>query len=322
MKPMMMLLAAAWAVSSLQAAPPPGQRPPGRDERFTAPENNDLVPPPGKSKIEIKEKKDRRIIDANGIPDHLVGKFPCPGNPNRIGPQNYHFEVTLEPEDMDPPMQLEPYIFGVAVNGVVFDPGTNEFWNDDRASGWHYEAIQGKRRTLGIDRNNAHVQPNGAYHYHGIPTGLADKLGGGGRMILLGWAADGFPIYSSYGYAEPENPESGIVELTSSYRLKSGERPDGKKGPGGTYDGTFTQDYEYVGGSGLLDECNGRFGVTPEYPKGIYYYVVTKDFPYVPRLFRGVPDKSFRHAGPPPGEQGGGPPMPPPPGQPPGGPRS
>ena len=51
--------------------------------------------------------------------------------------------------------------------------------------------------------------------------------------------------------------------------------------------GTFTQDYEYVAGSGDLDECNGRFGVTPEFPAGIYAYYATQSWPYLPRCWRG-----------------------------------
>jgi hypothetical protein len=51
--------------------------------------------------------------------------------------------------------------------------------------------------------------------------------------------------------------------------------------------GTFTQDYEYVDGIGDLDQCNGRFGVTPEFPDGIYYYVVTDDFPFFTRCLKG-----------------------------------
>jgi hypothetical protein len=49
----------------------------------------------------------------------------------------------------------------------------------------------------GTDTSNAHVQPNGMYHYHGIPEGLVTKLGNGNKaMTLIGWAADGFPIYA------------------------------------------------------------------------------------------------------------------------------
>src|SRR5262249_28293836 len=44
---------------------------------------------------------------------------------------------------------------------------------------------------------------------------------------------------------------------------------------------------------GDLDECNGRFGVTPEFPEGIYHYYVTEEFPFVGRMWRGTPDPSF-----------------------------
>ena len=50
------------------------------------------------------------------------------------------------------------------------------------------------------------------------------------------------------------------------------KRPASEKDPGGKYDGTFTRDYVYERGSGDLDECNGRFTVTKEYPEGIYAY--------------------------------------------------
>jgi hypothetical protein len=51
--------------------------------------------------------------------------------------------------------------------------------------------------------------------------------------------------------------------------------------------GTFTQDYEYVAGSGDLDECNGRFGVTPEFPNGIYHYYITDTYPFIQRCVKG-----------------------------------
>lgn len=54
--------------------------------------------------------------------------------------------------------------------------------------------------------------------------------------------------------------------------------------------GAFTQGFEYVEGLGDLDECNGRFGVTPEFPNGIYYYSVTNSFPYFTRCLKGESD--------------------------------
>jgi hypothetical protein len=150
------------------------------------------------------------------------------------------------------------------------------------------------------------VQPNGAYHYHGIPNGLLEKLSSNKpQMTLLGWAADGFPIYGPWGYSEANNASSSVKKLASSYAVKAGERPAGS--PGGKYDGSFVQDYEYVEGSGDLDANNGRQGVTPEFPKGTYYYVLTNEYPFIPRQFAGTPDASFERRGPP-GGGGFGPP--------------
>ena len=81
-----------------------------------------------------------------------------------------------------------------------------------------------------------------------------------------------------------------MKKLKSSYRIRNGTRPDG---PGGTYNGKFTQDWAFVSGAGDLDQCNGRFAVTPEYPNGTYHYVLTDTFPFIPRCWMGSPDASF-----------------------------
>ncbi len=72
---------------------------------------------------------------------------------------------------------------------------------------------------------------------NGNPTGLVEILAGknvgknvGKKMVLVGYAADGFPVYSLYGYTNPDDAKSGIKKMTSSYRLKEGTRPSGPKG--------------------------------------------------------------------------------------------
>lgn len=228
-----------------------------------------------------------RYIKSNGVP-YQHGQFPNRGNPNSIKAQNYNFRMPLTPELAGHDTQLWGGMsFGVGLDGVPFDPGTAEFWNNDR--NWRYEALSGKI-NLGIDQNNAHVQPNGAYHYHGLPTELTRNLSSANHSAIIGYAADGFPIYALYGYSEANNPMSGIKELQSSYKLRPGIRASG---PGGTYDGTYTADYVYVAGAGDLDECNGRSGVTPDYPAGIYAYFITDTFPLIPRCFKGIPDQTF-----------------------------
>jgi hypothetical protein len=280
--------------------------------------------------VVIKTSGDKRIIESNGIPNHKLGQFPNRGNPNSISAQKYHFEMPLKPHENDEPRPIDRYIFGVAINGVVFDPGTAEVWRpgdpivsrpgpntrrgpgDERGRIWNYDAMG--KMNLGIDENHAHVQPTGAYHYHGLPTGLIARLHkekSGDRMLLIGYAADGFPIYAEYAHEKADDASSPVKKLKSSYHLKKGNRPKGDNGPGGKYDGTFVQDYEFTKGSGDLDECNGRKGVMPEFADGTYYYVVTDAYPFIPRFFRGTPDSSFeKHLGPPPGGERRRPPRP------------
>ncbi|MEM5480850.1 YHYH protein [Pseudoalteromonas fuliginea] len=35
------------------------------------------------------------------------------------------------------------------------------------------------------------------------------------------------------------------------------------------------------------DECNGRVGVTPEFPQGIYHYYATDTYPFFQRCVKG-----------------------------------
>ena len=265
-----------------------------------------------RSQVSITEQRGFRIIQVNGIPAHAVGQFPNRGNPHSIAQSNGTYRVTLNPKQNRRlnPLQMNVN-FGVAVNGVMFDPGAAEFWLGNPRSGWQYEALGGAV-PLGLDANYAHVQPDGNYHYHGLPTGLLKSLeaGPGEHSPLIGWAADGFPIYAQYGYTDAEDSSSPVKELLSAFRLRRGTRPGGNRGsqsaPGGQYDGAFVNDYEFVSSIGDLDECNGRYCVTPEFPDGTYAYFLTTDFPVIPRNFRGTPDRSFqKRMGPPPG---GGPP--------------
>jgi hypothetical protein len=247
-----------------------------------------------KSEVRIEVHGDVRTIIANGIPDHTPGTFPNRGNPNSIQVQNYRFTVPANPKPAAQTTDLRHQNFGIALNGVPFDPFTAEFWNGDPQ--WNYEGIINGVMYLGIDQHHAHVQPTGAYHYHAHPVGHEKNRGSDGtKMVQIGWAADGFPMYGVYGYSDANDPKSPVKVMKSSYRLKKGTR---QGGPGGPYDGSFASDFEYVKGLGDLDECNGRTGVTPEFPKGTYYYVVSTDWPWIPRKYRGTPDPSFSRGGP------------------------
>ena len=116
---------------------------------------------------------------------------------------------------------------------------------------WNLEALN---VNLGVDCNNAHVQPNGKYHYHGTPTSYLNSLNASSTtMTLIGYAADGFPVYYKYAYSLANNSGSDITIMTSSYRLKSGNRPgDGVSAPCDSYNGVYSNDYEYINGLGTF----------------------------------------------------------------------
>ncbi|UZR99357.1 YHYH protein [Chondrinema litorale] len=189
------------------------------------------------------------------------------------------------------------WVFGIAKTGVPFDPVAAEGWLDlstgDQNYEWNLEVLS-SNAGLTYDCNNAHDLSR--YHYHGTPIEYIKTIeDGASHSALLGYAADGFPIYYKYGYADPDNANSSIVALTSSYSVKAGCRPgDGVIAPDGAYDGSYVADYEFIDGQGDLDECNGRWAKTPEFPDGTYVYYITDEFPSIPRCFAGTPSEDFK----------------------------
>jgi hypothetical protein len=239
-----------------------------------------------------------RELRANGIPDHEVGTFPNANNPNTISEQTVSASYTLDPTGVASATVLggPRGNTGYILNGVKIDAGTAGTCDDSGNScslagnvgNWSIEALGQEAFNFGDDENHAHVQPGGSYHYHGIPEGFVTKRGGNSStMTLIGWAADGFPIYARYGYSVADDASSELKIITGSYQLVanvSDARPSAESFPLGT----FSQDYEYVEGAGDLDECNGRVGVTPEFPEGIYHYYATDSYPYLQRCVKGA----------------------------------
>lgn len=240
------------------------------------------------AQVSMQVEGGTRIITSNGVPSHAIGSFPNRGNPHKVSAQRHRFEMPASPRVGRPSDLPRSASFGVAVNGVPFDPNAAEFWQGDPRAGWTYNALGGAV-ALGLDANYAHVQPSGAYHYHGLPVGLMQQLGWSASAAspLIGFAADGFPIY-----ALTAELEGAVVRMTSSYQLKSGQRPGGSA-PGGRYDGAFMQDYAYVPGSGRLDACNGAQVTTAQFPQGTYAYFLTDTYPVVPRCLVGEIGRGF-----------------------------
>jgi hypothetical protein len=208
-------------------------------------------------------------------------------------------------------------IVGHALNGIKLDPNTGGGCLNNATSAatqgagvlstttpctylggsdWSLEAIvPGSPFNFGADSNNAHVQPTGEYHYHGAPTGVFTSLGAsetatiGNKMQIIGWATDGFPIYYKYGYSVATDATSPLKKLVGNYKPNSPATTSSLRPIVSVFPlGTFRQDWAYsAANGGDLDECNGRTGVTPEFPQGTYYYVATESYPYLQRCVRG-----------------------------------
>ena len=180
---------------------------------------------------------------------------------------------------------------------------------------WNRDAVLAERK--GFDCAKGHPAMTN-YHHHQNPSAfnldktvvsdicnlyLADglyKIDSTKHSPLLGFAYDGFPIYGAYAYKNV-NGTGGITRMKSSYKLHNitvrthyANGTDVTDGPAvsATYPlGQYKEDYEFVATSAatpdFLDDHNGRFCVTPEYPNGIYCYFSTVDaswnstYPYI-----------------------------------------
>ncbi len=245
------------------------------------------------SSITIEEDRanDQMVITANGVPNYIpkiLGVDVTDGwrfagdtgisfsslklseenlgstgnnNPNGITVAEEIFRIPLQPVFNNQPSDTPLGTVGVAVNGI---PIYNPFENPHQ--GWAYGRL--------FSGCCGHPQRNGVYHYHKYPTCLqlltgnnsrtekekCDEidalLANGGHSPLLGFARDGFPIYGPVGWAD----SGRITKLLQSGYTGS--------------DDSFGNP-RYITSSGDLDQCNGLTSPTPEFPEGIYHYVMS-----------------------------------------------
>jgi len=163
--------------------------------------------------------------------------------------------VTVKPAGKN--ALLDPQVRSLTVNN-------NVFYNDE---------ITNSLVTNEIVRSSYN---NLQYVICGYSTSIiGSQLGEGKRphSPIIGWAYDGHPIYGSYGYENSKDINSDVKKLQSGYTLNVSNVIDR---PPGFSNGYFVEDYKFTN-SGDLDECNGRFCVTDEFPNGIYAYFATSE---------------------------------------------
>ena len=94
-----------------------------------------------------------------------------------------------------------------------------------------------------------------------------------GNSDLIGWAYDGNPIYGSHGNSNPLDTSNLTTRLRSGY-TKSASNIEDRPDTSIFEVGDFIEDFKFEN-SGDLDEHNGRFEITKEFPNGTYVYHAT-----------------------------------------------
>jgi hypothetical protein len=185
-------------------------------------------------------------------------------NPNGLSETNEIFKIPLTPqENPDGPSDTTLGTVGIALNGIpIYNPFENSQGED--AYGRIFSSCCG------------HPQQDGIYHYHKYPKCLRlmddtfktekDKcdeldalISAGEHSPMIGVAIDGYPIYGPIGWVSVDaSVAKDSKVLVSSY---TGHYVENKP--------------SLISGSGDLDECNGIFSPTPEFPSGVYHYVMS-----------------------------------------------
>ena len=263
-------------------------------------------------------------VSTKGIPAYPTGPF-LDGNPSLASDQNAIFKFPLAPvENTGTKTATTGGNIGVFINGVaLFDYRDGVAWNNTTSAlcggpgnppcpggpmatqDWNRDAIPAEKG--GFDCSKGHPAM-GNYHHHQNPSAFkldkvvisticnlydADGLytiDSSSHSPLIGFAYDGFPIYGAYGFTDT-NGTGTIVRIKSGYQLNTATTRTNGPAVNTTYfNGYFREDYQFIAHPTdltYLDEHNGRWCKTPEYPNGTYAYFATVDakhnsaYPYV-----------------------------------------
>ena len=244
-------------------------------------------------------------VKTEDIPSWIPILYDWPNNPWFAVPMNYQFRFRLNPTPNVGPETKTGYgHIGLWKNGCsIYNPKDAKSYQDSSVwfqNAWFWEHLIAET----FDSCIGHPNGSGEYHTHVSPACLYDITDSTQVSPLVGYAFDSYPIYGGYGYTNPLDTTSAVKRLKSSYRLRNitarTTLPDGTVLPlsryGPTIDtnttslnplnnspvaaplGAYMEDYDYVPGLGDLDEHNGRFCITKDYPNGIYAYFTTLDW--------------------------------------------
>ena len=227
-----------------------------------------------------------------------------PGNPYAISDQTYNYTFNYRGgTNTINPHEITLGAMGIALNGVtMFSPLTPSSTSLPGSAvspppGFVWNVVHNST-AFGVDSCGGYPEANGRYRYqsgsflingwmgnalfYGSNAYFNDTAFGidhfrhaDGHSKIVGYMFDGYPVYGPYAYINATSSSSGTRQMLSSYRKKATAAP-GRTFSYSQYSaGTFIQDYEYINNLGTLDQYNGRFCHTPDFPTGTYAYFLT-----------------------------------------------
>lgn len=198
------------------------------------------------SAITVSLEGDRRVVRANNLPRHKTGVFPVARsddayqydrNPNAIAAQDILLTLPAVPQLARTPGCVPMGMIGFSLTGAAIYNALDARGDDAPA-----HEIQ--------DSCNGHPEHNGQYHYHNFSPCMVDKAGEAGHHSdLIGYALDGFGIYSIY---DRQGNELTNADLDACHGRVSTVNWNGKR-------------------------------------VAIYHYVLTREYPYTIGCFKGTP---------------------------------
>ena len=206
-----------------------------------------------------------------------------PKTPNALSPQEWSWAVPLNPVKAKSVTTIKNVLgtLGFTVSGLpIYGPTEGPMPTAEAYGDPVYNKI--------MDTCGGHTGPSREYHHHAIFLVQQCNLS---QQSILGYALDGFPIYTTLGCLDTKCTKTAIMK--SGY-LKTG---DPKTNSWSAYT------YKKSTSNTVLDSCNGR-----KQPDGTYGYHATTDFPYIIGCFTGTATLTKGRAAEPMPPMGGQPP--------------
>ena len=179
-----------------------------------------------------------------------------PKTPNGLSTQEWSWAVALNPVKAKSvtPINTVMGTIGFTVSGLpIYGPTEGPVPADSAFGDPVYNKL--------VDVCGGHTGYKSDYHHHAITMEQQCNLS---KQTILGYALDGFPIYSTLGCLDTKCTKTAIMK--SGY-LKTGN-------PKTNTWSAYT--YKKSTSNTVLDSCNGR-----KQPDGTYGYHATTGFPYL-----------------------------------------